>query len=142
MSINENKAIVRKYINEVINTGNIDMISNFISPNYREVYNGKIYPIGIEGAINHIKGVRNTYPDLKLTIDFQIAEGDWVATCITAQGTHKGEWMGIQPTGKLLTYSGVNLNKLEKGRIVEHSGAANMLGPLLEAGAIKIVSRD
>lgn len=140
MSTEENKMIVRRFINEVINTGNIDSIPGIIAPDYTEVHDGKRYAVGIEGAKEHILGVRKTYPDLKLEIDNQIAEGEWVATCITARGTHKGEWAGIEPTGKLLTYTGVNINRIINGKIVEHGGAANMLEPLLEAGAIKVVN--
>ncbi len=138
MPINENKLIIRRYIEEVINTGNTGRIEQFISPDYTEIFEGKRYPLGIQGAREHIAGVRRTYPDLTLTVEQQIAEGDWVATSITARGTHRGEWMGIRPTGKVLTYTGVNLDKVIGGRIVEHGGAANMLGPLLEAGAIRI----
>ncbi len=139
MSTDENKLIIRRYIAEVINTGNIENIERYISHEYVENYEGKIYPLGIEGAKEHITGVRRTYPDLMLTVEHQIAEGDWVATLITARGTHTGTWLGMKPTGKVLTYSGVNLDKVVNGRIVEHGGAANMLGPLLEAGAVRIV---
>ena len=139
MSTTENKLIIRRFIEEIINTGNIDGIEEFISSDYTEVHEGKRYQIGIQGAKEHILGVRQTYPDLKLTIQQQIAEGEWVATCITAQGTQKGEWLGIEPTGKVLTYTGVNINRIKDGKIVEHGGATNMLGPLLEVGAIKVV---
>lgn len=71
----------------------------------------------------------------------QIAEGEYVATCITARGTHKGEWMGIKPTCKVVTYTGVNINKIVDGLIVEHGGAVNMFDPLLEIGAIQIVGK-
>lgn len=70
----------------------------------------------------------------------QIAEGEWVVTCITAQGTHQGVWLGIKPTGKVLTYTGVNVNRIVDGLITEHGGAANLLGPLLEADALKVIS--
>ena len=139
MSLKKNKKLISKYINEIINTGNVDLIDNFIAPDYSEIHDGKRYPIGIDGATEHILGVRKTYPDLKLTIDNQIAEGEWVATCITAIGTHKGEWSGIKPTGKILKYTGVNIDRIKNGKIIEHGGAANMLNPLLEAGAIKVV---
>jgi predicted ester cyclase len=139
MSVEEKKNIIRKYIEEVINTGNIDEIEEFISPNYTEIHEGKRYPVGIIGAKEHIIGVRQTYPDLKLTVDQQIAVGDWVATCITAQGTHKGSWLGIKPTGKQVAYTGVNIEKVENGKITEHGGAANLLLQLLEIGAIKVV---
>ncbi len=139
MPTDENKLIVRRYIEEVINTGNTEYIDRYVSSEYIETFEGKRYPLGVAGARNHILGVRKTYPDLTLTIEQQIAEGDWVATSITARGTHRGEWMGIRPTGKVLTYTGVNVDRVVDGRIVEHGGAANMLGPLLEAGAVCIV---
>lgn len=86
MSANANKMLVRRYIDEVINTGNVDRIDSFISPSYVEVFEGKRFPLGIDGAKEHIHGVRATYPDLTLTVDHQIAEGEWVATSITARG--------------------------------------------------------
>ena len=82
--------------------------------------------------------VRQTYPNFRITIERQIAEGEWVATCITARGTHAGSWLGIGPTGKPVVFTGVNIDRVTQGRIVEHGGAANMLGPMLEIGAIKV----
>lgn len=142
MSEADNKLLVRKYIEEVINTGNTEHIDRFVSSDYTEVFEGKRYPIGIFGAKEHIAGVRKTYPDLKLTIDRQIAEGQYVATSITARGTHAGEWLGIKPTGKVVTYTGVNVDRVVEGKIVEHGGAANMLGPLLEIGAVRAAGSD
>jgi predicted ester cyclase len=139
MSLENNKLIVRKYIEEIINTGITDNIENYISQNYTEVFEVKRYEIGIEGAKEHIKGVRNTYHNLHLTIENQIAEGDWVVTCITAKGIHKGKWLQIKPTGKLVSFTGVNIDKIIGGKIAEHGGAANLLNSLLEIGAVKTV---
>jgi predicted ester cyclase len=138
--ITNKKTIVKNYIEKVINTGDVELITKFISHEYVEIYNNKRFPIGIEGAIKHIIGVRNTYPDLKLSIDYQIEEGDLVATCYTMRGTHTGSWMGIKPTGKRMEVTGVNIDKIIDNKIVEHGGAANMFEGLLEIGAIKIVS--
>lgn len=99
MQLEENKNLIRRFIEEVVNTGNVDLLEEIISPNYVEVHRGTKHPIGIEGAKAHILDVRQTYPDLHLTIEQQIAEGEWVATCITARVTHKGSRLGIQPTG-------------------------------------------
>ncbi len=141
MSVEENKLVVKQYIEEVLNTGDVSRLEQFISPDYTEVYEGKRYPLGIQGAKEHIVGVRRVYPDLKLSIEQQIAEGEWVVTSYVACGTHRGEWLGIAPTGKMLKYYGVNVDRVVNGRIVEHGGAANMLGPLLEAGAVRVVGK-
>lgn len=134
-----NKSLVREYIEKILNTGETNNIKKYISTEYMELHNGKKIILGIEGARNHINGVRQTYPDLKLTIENQIAEQNWVATIYLMTGTHKGEWMNIKPTGKKIQVTGVNIDKIVDGKIVEHGGAANLLEPLLEINAIKIV---
>jgi predicted ester cyclase len=136
----DNKSLVKDYINIVLNEGDISLIPEFIAADYSEVFNGKKYAVGIEGAKEHITGVRSNYPDIKLTINQQIAEGDWVATCYTMNGTHTGSWMGIKPSGKKLFVTGVNIDKIVGGKIVEHGGAANMFEGLLDIGAIRIVT--
>jgi predicted ester cyclase len=138
----DNKMIVRRFYEEIVNTGDVSRISEVVSDDYAEVMDGKRYPVRAEGAASHVLGVRNTYPDLHLTVDRQISEGEWVATCITARGTHKGEWIGIAPTGRKVAFTAVNVDRVVDGKIVEHGGAANMLGPLLEIGAIRVVGSD
>lgn len=135
----DNKLIVRNFMEKITNTGNVENIADYISPDYTEVFNGKKYPVGIEGAKEHITGVRKTYSGLKLEIEKQIAEGEWVVTCYTMTGIHTGEWMGIKPTRKKIVVTGVNVNKVVNGKIAEHGGAANMFEGLLEIGAIKLV---
>lgn len=134
-----NKSVVRHYIEQVINTGDTSRISQYISSEYREEYNGQYYQLGIEGAVKHVEGVRKVYPDLQLTILNQIGEGQWVCTYYSMSGTHSSEWMGIQPTGQKVMIYGVNMNRVIDGKIVEHGGAANLLEPLLKIKAIKIV---
>ena len=136
----KNKEIIKKYIREIVNTGNLSKLESFISEDYVEVMDGERFEAGLEGARNHILGVRNTYPDLELKIEKQVEEGEWVATSYIMTGTHMGEWMGIRPTGRKIKVSGVNFDRVVKGKIVEHGGAANLLHPLLEAGAIKVCS--
>jgi predicted ester cyclase len=138
----DNKIIVRRFYEEIVNTGDVSKIAEVISNEYVEVMDGKRYSVGVEGAASHVLGVRSTYPDLTITVDRQISEGEWVATCITARGTHKGEWIGIAPTGRKVVFTGVNVDRVVGGKIVEHGGAANMLGPLLEIGAVRVVGKN
>jgi predicted ester cyclase len=140
VSLAENKALVRRYYEEVVNTGAVDRLADFLSPDYAEVHDNVRYPIGLDGAEEHVRGVRRTYPDLHLTVEQQVAEAEWVVTRVTMRGTHQGEWLGIRPTGKQVEMTAVNLDRVVNGRIVEHGGAANLLGPLLAIGAIRPVT--
>jgi predicted SnoaL-like aldol condensation-catalyzing enzyme len=73
MSTEDNKAIVRRFYQEVVNTGNVDGIEELVSDEYTEVVDGERHSVGIEGAKAHVTGVRQTYPDLRLSIERQIA---------------------------------------------------------------------
>ncbi len=132
-----NKAIIRKYIEEVENTGDVSRISDFISEEYTEIYEGERYPIGIQGAVDHVLGIRRVFPDMKLTIEKQISEGDTVVTVFSVTGTFTNEWFGMKPTGKPITFRGVNVDRIRDGKIIEHGGAANLMEPLLKDGVIE-----
>ncbi|MBE0639312.1 MAG: ester cyclase [Bacteroidales bacterium] len=136
MSKFDNKAVIRRYIEEIENTGDVSNIREFISEDYVEVFEGERYKIGLKGAIDHILGVRRVYPDLKLTIENQVSEGEWVVTSYSVTGTFKEEWFGMKPTGKSITFTGVNVDRIKNGKIIEHGGAANLLEPLMKAGVI------
>ena len=136
MSTIENKTLVRRYYEDVVSTGDVSVVDQFIGSDYVEVHEHTRYAVGIEGAKAHIVGVRETYPDLRLTVDRQIAEDEWVVSCVTMRGTHAGAWLGITPTGKALAVTAVNVDRVVDGRIVEHGGAANLLGPLMAIGAV------
>lgn len=140
MDVRGNKRLVRRFYEEVVNTGNVDRIGDFVAPDCVETDGNVRVVSGIDGMAKHVIGVREVYPDLRLTIDRQIAEGEWVVSVITARGTHRGTWLGMRPTGRPLVFTGVNVDRVRGGRIVEHGGAANMLEPFLEAGAIRVVS--
>ena len=135
----DNKTIIRRYIQEIFNTGEISNIREFVSEGYEEVYEGARYMIGVEGAINHVLGVRRVFPDLVLTIENQISEGDWIATTLSATGTFTKEWFGMKPTGKPITFTAVDVDRIRNGKIIEHGGAVNMMEPLLKAGVIEKV---
>ena len=139
MSVEDNKLLIRNYFAEIVNTGNVNEIEKYIAPSYTEISGGQKRIVGIEGAKEHIAGARNTYADLTIEIDQQIAEGEWVVSCVTARGTHKGRWLGMKPTGKSVTITAVNIDRVVNGMIIEHGGAANTFEALLEIGAIKVV---
>ena len=134
----DNKSIVRRYIEDIDNTGDVSNIEKYIAEDYTEVIEGVRYKMGIQGAREHVLGVRQVFPDLKLTIENQISEGEWVITIYSVTGTFQEDWeyLGIKSTGKQITFTGVNVDRIVGGKIIEHGGAANLLGPLLDAGVI------
>lgn len=136
MEASDNKAIIRRFIEEIENTGDVTNIQELISEYYVEVHEGERHQIGIKGAIDHVLGVRRVFPDLKLTIENQISEGEWVATVYSVTGTFMNEWFDMKPTGKPITFTGVNMDRVKEGRIIEHGGASNLLDPLLNADVI------
>lgn len=139
MSIAANKELVRRFYEEVVSTGDLSHVADFVSPDCVEVDGERCVESGLPGMSEHIQGVRSVYSDLRITVDRQIAEGDWVVTQIRASGRHTGTWIGIKPTGNVLHFTGVNVDRVVGGRIVEHGGAANMLEPLLTIGALRVV---
>lgn len=142
MALVANKQLVRRFIEEVVNTGDVDTMADFVSSDCVET-DGKVRVVsGVEGMREHVGGVRRTFPDLHLTVERQIAEGEWVVTQVIARGTHRGEWLGIRPTGRPVVITGVNVDRVVDGRIVEHGGAANMLDALLEIGAVQPVTGE
>jgi predicted ester cyclase len=129
---NENKEIVKQYIENILNTGNAEDLSTFISPHYTEVFNNKRYRLGIKGIKKKISGIHKIYPDLKLSIDSQITEGDWVITSYIMNGTQHGSWMGIRPTGKTVEVRGVNIDRVIDSKITEHRSSTDLLDPLID----------
>lgn len=129
----DKKEIVKQYIENILNTGNAEKISKFISPYYTEILNNKRYHLGLKGIEKKIAGIREIYPDLKLSIDLQITEGDWVITSYIMNGTQLGNGMGIKPSGKPVEVRGININRVVDGKITEHGSSTDLLDPLIEA---------
>src|SRR4051812_44110281 len=100
MAAEENKALARRFLEEVFNEGNLAAIDELIDPDW--VQHDPAMPEelrGIEGARQLVEVYRAAFPDLHITVEDQVAEGDKVATRWTARGSHQGELMGIPPSG-------------------------------------------
>ena len=127
-----------KYFCEVVTSnGLINEVGNYVSTNCTTRVGEKSYYVGVEGMKEHITAVRQTYPDLKMTVIRQYSDGDYIISEFIAEGTHKGEWLGMKPTGKKLTFTGVDIDKVIDGKIVEHRGAMNTFETLFEEKIIK-----
>lgn len=131
-----NKLLVRRFLAEVVDTGAVERIAEFVAADCVETDGRTRVTSGVEGMARHVEAVRAVWHGLQVTVGRQIAEGEWVASCVTARGVHGGEWLGIAPTGREVAITGVNVDRVVAGRIVEHGGAANMFDALLGIGAI------
>lgn len=112
MYADESKLLVRRFYEEVVTTGDVDRLEEFISPAYVEVYQDIRYPVGLEGAREHILGVLRMYSGFTLTVNQQISDGEWVATCITMQGTYSGLWLNMKPTSEQVETTAVNIDRV------------------------------
>lgn len=91
---------------------------------------------GADGLLQVVSMIRAAFPDLERTIVDQVVEGDRVATAFTDRGTHQGELMGLAPTGRPIEVTGINIETLRDGRIVETRHAEDLLGLMRQLGAI------
>jgi hypothetical protein len=91
---------------------------------------------GLAWFREHLLTFHECYPDLVITVEGQVAEDDIVVTWWTMRGTHSGEWGGVRPTHKPMRLSGVNVQKILNGRIVEHFGGSTSLECLMELGIV------
>jgi steroid delta-isomerase-like uncharacterized protein len=133
----ENKALVRRFIEEVWNGGNLDVVDELIAENHVDHDPAQAGgPGGRQGARAFVEMYRAAFPDTHLEITEMIAEGDLVAITWTATGTHQGELMGIAPTGRSVTVTGIGVDRISGGQIVESWANYDALGMLAQLGAI------
>jgi steroid delta-isomerase-like uncharacterized protein len=132
-----NKAVVRRFIDEVWNGGDLDAIDELISEDHVDHDPGREgTPGGREGMRAFVQMYRTAYPDTHIEMGEMVAEGDLVAGNWTATGTHQGELMGIAPTGKPITVTGMGMDRVSNGQIVESWANYDALGMLAQIGAI------
>jgi len=133
-SESQNKLLARRFLEEVVNTGAVDRLSDFLAPEYVAPLLGIT---GIDQAREHMLTFRHCYPDMVVTVEGQVAEGDIVATWYVMRATHLVSFGGVPATGKKITLRGVNVQRIRDGRIVEHWGGSNSLEVLLELGVVR-----
>ena len=134
MEIEENKALVRRLYDEVVNGGNLDLADKFISPDAIE--HEDLSDNGLDSFKNFFAAFRGAYPDLKFTVEDMIAEGDKVVVRITVTGTNDGDcdFMKFAPTGKKIDIETIDIFRCTDGMLVEHWGRTDTLCMLDQLG--------
>jgi steroid delta-isomerase-like uncharacterized protein len=130
-----NKSLVRSYY-EALNTGNVSALDQFFASDYKRYLSATGTPLNADGQKKRLAGLLAAFPDLQLTVDNIIAEGDYVAISLTARGTQQGPLLGIPPTGKSITVSGFEVIRIVNGKFVEHWGGTDTFNMLQQLGAV------
>ena len=131
-----NKASMRRFYEEAFNKKNRAAIDEFIDPTQVDHAAPPGTPGGLEGAKHTVAMYLTAFPDLYFTVEDLIAEGDKVVARLTTRGTQQGVFMGIPPTGKHVTVTAIDINRLAGGKSVEHWLNMDTLGLLQQLGVI------
>jgi len=132
----KNKALARRDYQEVWNQGKLDAVDEIFAADYVSHWAGSPDIHGTQSYKQSVTSYRTAFPDVQFTVEDQIAEGDKVVTRWTSTGTHKGELMGIPPTGVQVTLTGISISRLSDDKVVEDWVNWDMLGMLQQLGVI------
>ena len=133
----EKKAVVRRY-NELVEqywrTGDADAFDEVVASDF--VHHAPGLPPDLEGMKQALPMFRAAFPDMRLTVEEMIAEGDKVVDRVTVRGTHEGELMGIPASGKQVEFMETHISRIADGKIVERWGEWDALGIMQQIGAV------
>jgi steroid delta-isomerase-like uncharacterized protein len=131
----ENKALIQRFVEEAFNKGNVDVANEVYASTF--IAHDPTIPEG-QGSPEQVKQFVNTYlgafPDGHTTVEDLISDGEKVAYRWTFRGTHQGELLGIPPTGKQVTITGITINRVSQGKVEEQWNSFDQLGMLQQLG--------
>jgi len=133
----DSKERVKQFYEVVVSNNLIDQVSDYISPECTIKAGETIIPLGVDGMKEHLIDVKKTYPDYTMKIIRQFQDQDYVISEFIMEGTHKGDWLGMKATNKKLSFTGVDIDRVVDGKIVEHGGAVNTFETLFQEKIIK-----
>ena len=135
MGLAENKALVARFYDQVWDKGNVWVAREVFPDDYmRHDLRPSQAPPGPAGQAKIAEDFRPAFPDLRFVVDLMLADGALVAARWTATGTHTGPWGPVDPTGKQVTFSGVNIFRFENGIVVEIWNHRDDLGLMTQLG--------
>ncbi len=141
MGLQENKAVYKRFIEEVFNKADFSNLRQFLTDDYqiREAPPGT--PPGADGVRAVVSMFRGAFPDLQITLDEVIAEGDAVCARSTMRGTHRGPFMGFQATGKNVAMSTLTLVHIRDGRLCDSMVKNDVQALMKQLGAEPVAAR-
>ena len=137
MSTEENKEISWRLQEEVFGQGKLESVDELVAPDYVSHAPGDPeLSRGPEDIKEIVRAYHSAFPDINFTVEKQVAEGDMVVTRWIARGTHRGEFMGVPPSGNHIEVSGMSMDRISGSRIVENWNNWEALEMMRQIGAI------
>jgi steroid delta-isomerase-like uncharacterized protein len=131
----ENKALVRRYYDEVLTGRDLDLLAQLLDPSF--VSHGSAGSrVGAGAYAAAVAATHAAFPDLAVTVHDQVAEDDKVVTRWSASGTHTGDFAGVPATGRPVTVTGIHIHRVQHGRLAEHWEELDLLGVLRQLGVL------
>ena len=130
----QNKTIVRRFIEEFQNGGNESAAEELLAADFVDHTPFPGVSPDREGVKRLFAALRQAFPDLRAKIHDQLAEKERVATRMTFRGTHRGEFLGIAPTGRSVSFDVIDVVSIADGRIAEHWNVIDLMGLLQQIG--------
>lgn len=138
-STEENKAIIRRWLEEGWSRGNLAIADELIDSNFVvHGAGGQVVPSGPQGVKQLVAAWRTGFPDGQMSIDDLLGEGDKVVVRMTWRGTHQGNFNGVAPTGNRVAVTSIGIDRIANGKIAEGWGEVDMLGMYRQLGAIAL----
>jgi predicted ester cyclase len=131
------KAIVNRLFAGFLNEGDLSVVDQLVSPKFTGPAG-----TGPDGIKAMILPLRQGFPDLHFTIQDMLVEGSQVVVRWTSEGTHRGVFAGVAPTGRQVSNEGIGIYRVEEGKIVETWSQVDRLGVLQQIGAVPLLGRD
>jgi steroid delta-isomerase-like uncharacterized protein len=134
MSLDENRKLTSRFYEEVVNQRNFDLIDQLVADDFVEHETMPGMPTGKEAPRAFMEMFVAAFPDMQMTPDVIVAEGDLVATKGTVKGTHSGEFMGIPATGKSFEVQFMDFVRIRDGQAIEHWGVTDTAAMMEQLG--------
>lgn len=136
MTTAKNKALLHRYVREVWEKRKPAAVRRFLAPDYRRHVSPDATPLTLEEQEQRLVAFQTAFPDIQITVEELVADGDLLAFRSTMRGTHRGELMGLAPTDKPVVVGLVDVIRVKDGRFVEQWGGPDMYDLLRQLGVV------
>jgi steroid delta-isomerase-like uncharacterized protein len=136
MSVEENKQLIRRFYDDIVNAGRLEAVDELVAEGFVEHENFPGLEGGREGLRQFVVMLHTAFPDIRIDVHDILADGDRIAVRSSMRGTHRGDFMGIAPTGKVVDVPMMDVIRIENGMAAEHWGVTDTAAMMQQLGAM------